>query len=139
MESHSWSSEEEPLFLIENQMQDDKNNDFKYKLFWYNNFAVSIVTTSSLNPKLQNVEDFIQSKAGNNNSSKPVFWDSNCEAKGKDNDKIFKLSWDLINQKSNTKVLMLNCSKFEYITDGTQTMNCSFTVPHDDDHCFHDK
>ena len=119
MESHSWSSEEEPLFLIEHQMQDEKNDDFKYKLFWYNNFAVSIVTTSSLTSNSRMWKTPYRVKQGNNNSFKPVFWDSNCETKGKDNDKIFKLSWDLINQKSNIKVLMLNCPKFEYITDGT--------------------
>ena len=33
MENHSWSSEEEPLFLKENQMQNEKTDDYKYKVF----------------------------------------------------------------------------------------------------------
>ena len=139
MENHSWSSEEESLFLKESQMQDEKTDDFKYKLFWYNNFSISIVTTNNLRPEYQNLEAFDQSNEESDNSSKPVFWDSNYEAKGKDDDKIFKLSWDLMDQTRNTKVPMMNCSKFEYITDGIQTMNRSFTASHDEAHWFHDK
>ena len=43
-------------------------------------------------PEYQNLEAFDQSNEESDNSSKPVFWDSNYEAKGKDDDKIFKLS-----------------------------------------------
>ena len=138
MESHSWSSEEEPLFLIENQMQDEKNDDFKYKQFWYNNVRSPSSQQVDWTPNSRMWKTPYRVKQGTTILPSLYFGSQTVEQKTKI-DKIFKLSWDLINQKSNTKVLMLNCSKFEYMTDGTQTMNCSFTLPQDNDHCFHDK
>ena len=72
------------------------------------------------------------------NSFNIVYWDPNCEAKDKDDDKVFKLSWDLINLMKITKELIMYCAKFEYITEEMQTKNFSFPASHDV-HSFLDK
>ena len=49
MEDLSGEDNEEALFVENSRGKSTSDNSFRYKIYWYNNFSISIVTQNSLN------------------------------------------------------------------------------------------
>ena len=62
-------------------MKDLKTDDFKYKIFWYNNILNLILTTNGLKIENKILEVFVGSNRESTKFSMAVFWDFICELK----------------------------------------------------------
>ena len=65
------------------------DNNFRYKIYWYNNFSISIVTQNSLNIELNNQKTHSNDDNKSSKILKTVYWDSTYEMKDKDDNGIF--------------------------------------------------
>ena len=128
--------------LLLNWKLEAPNSDddyFKYKLLCYNNLSISIVTRDRLNAEYRYFYNSHKHKSDFNDNLEPVFWDSNWEVKGKDDNELFKHYWSLINCQKNCKISMLTCSNIEYYNEGDLMMNSTNAVMPNHYQCFHTK
>ena len=68
MEDFDVVNEDNNLLADNSKERTINDEDFKYKLYWYNNFSISIITQRNLKfePKIQNIPFNVDNEINNN-------------------------------------------------------------------------
>ena len=111
--------------LINNKSTADIKTNFKYKLYWYNNFEISIASPIDLKFDAKQFIESEENKSKYNDDYWPIYWDSNDEIKGRDDDRIFQYLRSIINGTGHNMKIDLNCSDIDYSNN--------YSTPKEDD------
>ena len=118
MEDLAGEDNEEALFVENNRGKSTSDNSFRYKIYWYKNFSISIVTQNSVNIVPNNQKTHSKNDNKSNNILKTVYWDSTYEVKDKDDNKFFNYWRTLMNSTSKMVPKILNWSNIDYNNNG---------------------